>query len=51
MHIHDLDWLALRVAGLGGDDYFTKVLFLLDPVQLDLEACKLVFFNVTLLQE
>ncbi len=51
MHIHDRDLVALFVVALGRDDDFAKVLFVLDPVEFDLQPGELGFLNMALLQE
>ena len=51
MHVHDGNLLALLVVAMGRDHHFAKVLFVLNPVQFDLEAGKLGFLNVPFLQE
>ena len=51
MHVHDRHLVALFVVALGGDDHFAKVLFVLDPVEFDLEAGELGLLNVAFLQE
>ena len=50
MHIHDGDLLALFVVAVRRDHHFAKVLFVLNPVQFDLEAGKLGFLDVAFLQ-
>ena len=51
MHVHDRDLLALFVVAVRRDHHFAKVLFVLNPVQFDLEAGKLGFLNMAFLQE
>ena len=51
MHVHDGHLLALFVVAVGGDHHFAKVLFVLDPVQFNLEAGKLGLLNVAFLQQ
>ncbi len=51
MHVHDRHLLALFVIAVRRDHHLAKVLFVLNPVQFDLEAGKLGFLNVAFLQE
>src|SRR5580704_11523878 len=51
MHVHDRNLFTLFVIAVGGDYHFAKVLLVLNPIQLYLEAGKLGLLNVTFLQQ
>src|SRR5262252_5456325 len=51
VYVHEGSRLALRVEALGGDYRFTKVLLVLNPIQLDLQAGELILFEIALLHQ
>jgi hypothetical protein len=51
MHVHDRHLLAPLVIAMGRNNHFAKILFVLDPVQFNLEAGKLRFLDVAFLQK
>ena len=51
VHVHDGGWLANGVVALGGNDGFAEIGFVLDPIELHLEARELTLIDEALFHQ